>query len=413
MKAKIFCISDNVLLGKQQSEMIAVLSKELFLAGFFIESAQILPTQESIIKKNATILPEEKIAMFFLVSSEGVAKRNLSQMLANIADDVIVENAFAKQAVLHHLQARELTVTEEYHQEFMFPSKARAIINGMGLSQGYVLQYGQSFVFVLPNKSLELQFLIKSAVLPYWKENLLSQNKTLTLKTFGVSVSDLSLLLQEDIKNKNRVSVSFFEKSPMVDVVLKAKEENEFLESTAQSIFSKISKFVYAEEDISLQEACFNLLKQSKQTIAIAESITCGQVASSLIKSNLGASSVVMEGIVAYTNQAKIDLLGVSESSLQEFTAVSSEVAYEMAAGFLERSGSDLVVATTGYANHENPALHGLCYIAIGNKNAIHIFKNKFSGTREENIDSATACALFFLIKKLRKNDFHFEKSIV
>lgn len=412
MKAKIICISDNVLLGKKTGA-IAALSKQLFLAGFFLEGTVVLPAKERIISKQLELCLADNTAIFVLAASEGQGKPMLGNAIAALNNDKIVKNDFAFQAVMRYFGNRGLVATQESEKEYFFPSISRAIVNGSGLSQGYVTDIKQTPVFVLPFAKQEVLQVVKDAVLPFLAETIGYQTQVVTLKTFGISAQDLASILKEEIKNKQRVSVSFFQNGPLVDIVLKAKKDNQFIEMVTQAVFQKTQKFIYAEQDISLQEACFNLLCQTKQTLSIAESITCGEVASSLIKNNQGASKIVLEAVVAYTDTSKIDTLGVSAESLFEHTAVSSQVAYEMAAGMLAKTGSDLVVATTGYANHENHELDGVCYVAVGNANAIHIFKNKFFGTREENIEAATASALFYLMKKLRKNDFHFEKTVV
>ena len=81
-------------------------------------------------------------------------------------------------------------------------------------------------------------------------------------------------------------------------------------------------------------------------------------------------------------------------------------VAYEMTAKMFSLTNSDIVVTATG----DNI---GNCYIAVGDKNEIHVYKNKFVGTYNEIIDYITTASYFYLIKKLKKNDFHFEKSTV
>ena len=80
-----------------------------------------------------------------------------------------------------------------------------------------------------------------------------------------------------------------------------------------------------------------------------------------------------------------------------------------MALGLLKK-GCDIAVATTGYAGEES---NGESYIAIGDKNAIHVYKNIFCMQRENAIDNICKAANFYLIKKLRSNDFYFDKNNV
>lgn len=228
-------------------------------------------------------------------------------------------------------------------------------------------------------------------------------------KCFGVSKSDVKSLLSSLIENSNGVEYEIEGENLLITIKLSAPENNFAFFDWTRLIFEKLSQYIYAETDISLEETVFELLKMRKLTLATAESITGGQIVSSLIKKNLGASSVVVEGLVTYANEAKMNRLGVSQQTLNQQTSVSVQTTYDMAKGLLETSSASIAIATTGYATSvQQSETAGLVYIAIGNRNRIDVYKNKFSGTREEVIETAANAALFYLIKKLRKNDFDF-----
>lgn len=228
-------------------------------------------------------------------------------------------------------------------------------------------------------------------------------------KCFGVSKSDVKSLLSSLIENSNVVEYEIEGENLLTTIKLSAPENNFAFFDWTRLIFEKLSQYIYAETDISLEEAVFELLKMRKLTLATAESITGGQIVSNLIKKNLGASSVVVEGLVTYANEAKMNRLGVSKQTLDQQTSVSVQTTYDMAKGLLETSSASIAIATTGYATSvKQSETAGLVYIAIGNRNRIDVYKNKFSGTREEVIETAANAALFYLIKKLRKNDFDF-----
>ena len=109
-----------------------------------------------------------------------------------------------------------------------------------------------------------------------------------------------------------------------------------------------------------------NLLEQRNITVATAESCSGGLIAHTL--TNISGSSVYFDrGIVSYSNKAKIDLLGIKEDILEEFGAVSEQVAEAMAEGVRIKSNVDIGIATTGIAGPtggtpEKPV--GLVYIA-------------------------------------------------
>jgi len=138
-------------------------------------------------------------------------------------------------------------------------------------------------------------------------------------------------------------------------------------------------------------------------TLATAESCTTGLVAH-LLGLTPGVSAVLLGGVVAYANSAKHDLLGVPESMLKQFGAVSEQVAIAMAQGARSRFGAALSVAVTGVAgpgggSAEKPV--GLIFIATGTDAGTRCERFLFQGNRAENVDSAAYHALRMLREAL------------
>ncbi|MDD4110113.1 MAG: CinA family protein [Clostridia bacterium] len=226
-------------------------------------------------------------------------------------------------------------------------------------------------------------------------------------KCFGISTNEVKTEMAPFLKDNQGVYISIEGEQLLVDIILQADDNNTFFYEVSRTVYEKFSKYIYAESNISLEQTAFELLKLSNLKLAIAESITGGEIVSSFIKDNIGASEVLIEGDVVYSNDAKIRRLGVSEKTLDTFTSVSLETAYDMAKGLLQTSPADVVVVTTGYASSTSPKEDGgLVFIGIGDKKRIEVFKNRFTGTRKEIIETTAKAALFYLVKKLRKNDF-------
>lgn len=104
-----------------------------------------------------------------------------------------------------------------------------------------------------------------------------------------------------------------------------------------------------ATEIRALARSLLELCKSRKLTVATAESCTGGLVAGALTEI-AGSSAVVMVGFVTYSNEAKIDMLGVSRATLEKHGAVSAETAHEMAAGALKNSRAGIALSVTGIA---------------------------------------------------------------
>lgn len=226
-------------------------------------------------------------------------------------------------------------------------------------------------------------------------------------KCFGISQNEVKTEMAPFLRDNQGVYISIEGEHLLVDIILQADDNNTFFYEISRTVYEKFSKYIYAESNISLEQTAFELLKLNNIKLATAESITGGQIISSIIKENSGASEVIIEGDVVYSNDAKMRRLGVSQKTLDAFTSVSLETAYDMAKGLLQTTPADMVVVTTGYASSTSKQDdEGLVFIGIGDRKKIDIFKNKFSGTRKEIIETTAKVALFYLVKKIRKNDF-------
>ena len=140
-------------------------------------------------------------------------------------------------------------------------------------------------------------------------------------------------------------------------------------------------------------------------TIATAESCTGGLLAHTL--TNISGSSEYFEcGVISYSNQSKIELLGVSKQTLEDHGAVSIQIAKEMAIGIRDKSNVDIGLSTTGIAGPTGGTKMkpvGLVYIGIATPTDIEVKRFLFSGNREQNKDNACNAALELLLRHIPK----------
>ncbi len=153
---------------------------------------------------------------------------------------------------------------------------------------------------------------------------------------------------------------------------------------------------------IKLAEKAVQKLKEKNKTLALAESCTGGWV-SKIITDVSGASAVYQGGVCSYSNEVKMNILGVKEETLATFGAVSEQVAVQMAEGVKKALNSNIGVGITGIAgplsdNTAKPV--GLIYVAISNedKTICTELRNNFTeNIRFQNRFSAVETALNLL----------------
>ena len=150
-----------------------------------------------------------------------------------------------------------------------------------------------------------------------------------------------------------------------------------------------------------LQELC--LLHNI--SVAVAESCTSGHI-SSYITSISGSSNYFKGGVIAYQNESKIKILGISEKLIVKNTEVSIEVTRKMAYNLLSYFNVDFSIATSGYAGpsggtSKNPV--GTVFIAIANQSNTIVKRYSFIGDRQRIIKQASKEAILLLLSEIKK----------
>ena len=156
-----------------------------------------------------------------------------------------------------------------------------------------------------------------------------------------------------------------------------------------------------------LEEQVVEVLAKRGWTVTTAESCTGGLIAGTLVNVS-GASEVLNEGYVTYSNEAKHRLLGVQIQTLEQYGAVSDQTAREMAEGAAKAAGADVAFASTGIAGPgggtpEKPV--GTVWIGVATPRKSYAKLFTFSFTRERNIAKAASKAMEMLLEEVRENE--------
>lgn len=222
------------------------------------------------------------------------------------------------------------------------------------------------------------------------------------LITYGIAESLLYEAVREFFTEEG-IYYEFLVKDYGILIRLQSKMSNKNkVEKIVKKIYNKIGEFIFGEDNDRLEKKVVELLKKLNMNISTAESCTGGMLASKLIDVP-GISEVFYEGVVSYSNEAKINRLGVRKEILDKYGAVSEEVAKEMVMGLT----TDVALSTTGIAgpdggSEEKPV--GLVYIGIRIKDKIYVEKRVFRGDRNKVRERTVSHTLFTLIKILNED---------
>ena len=327
---------------------------------------------------------------------------NLKEIVAEKLETVLAENENAR----IFLDAVSKNDGVEYADAFaLMPIEATVSPNIKGAYQGFIVDASEFTVVSLPEEYAQIKPMCDKYVLPYLENKFGIESKRLILKYFGeIPVLDDVLSQAEVIYEGLKCNIYQKNGDVTVDLLFDDGADDKSRQEVIRYVVGNLKEDIYAEFDTTLGERLFDILKLKNLKISVAESFTGGRVISDIIK-NPGASAFVHEGVVSYSNESKMKRLGVEKTDLEKHGAVSSVVAYQMAAGLLRSGNCDIAVATTGIAGPKSDDTKkpvGLCYIAVGMKNGVHTYKLNLSGSREEITETAKNTALFLAIKKLK-----------
>ena len=222
------------------------------------------------------------------------------------------------------------------------------------------------------------------------------------LITYGIAESLLYEAVREFFTEEG-IYYEFLVKDYGILIRLQSKMSNKNkVEKIVKKIYNKIGEFIFGEDNDRLEKKVVELLKKLNMNISTAESCTGGMLASKLIDVP-GISEVFYEGVVSYSNEAKINRLGVRKEILDKYGAVSEEIAKEMVMGLT----TDVALSTTGIAgpdggSEETPV--GLVYMGIRIKDKIYVEKRVFRGDRNKVRERTVSHTLFTLIKILNED---------
>jgi nicotinamide-nucleotide amidase len=247
-------------------------------------------------------------------------------------------------------------VREGNRKQAMVPKGATAI-DPAGTAPGLVVPADGQVVIVLPGPPRELQEMWPRALAAPAAQEVLRRAKpyrTMSIRMFGIPESELAKSLREiadeEVPLDELEITTCLRGAELVTDVRHREGSKGTAEALRIGLEERLGRFTYTETGESIEEVVFRLL--GDRTIAAAESCTGGLLAGRLTV-RPGSSRWFAGGVVAYSNEAKTELLGVDPALIERHGAVSAEVAEAMADGALDRFEADLSCSVTGVAGPE------------------------------------------------------------
>lgn len=288
---------------------------------------------------------------------------------------------------------RQRTMPEINLKQAMFPETAEVLSNPLGTAPGMYLRRDDKLLILMPGPPREMKPMFENQVKPRLERDYAGQLQKIvhrTIKVLGPGESQIDEMLEELMKDTRGCSIALLAADGEVHIKITAEGADEadskrILDELTEAIRQKIGQHIFGYDDDTLEQQVGKMLAEGGKKMAAAESCTAGMLGS-MITGVSGSSEYFWGGVVSYSNECKMKILGVKESTLARYGAVSPQTAAEMAQGMLKLSGADYALAITGIAGPtggtaEKPV--GLVYVGLADSQTCTTRELKFVGPRE------------------------------
>jgi nicotinamide-nucleotide amidase len=383
--AVLITIGDEILSGNTVDTNSNFIATELKNIG--IKVSQIITISDEIeIIKNTLKSAFEMGDLVITTGGLGPTRDDKTKKaLAEFFDDEIAldEPTFEHLKVYMERRGR-IEILERNREQAFVPTKSLVFQNHFGTAPCMMMEKDGKLSFSLPGVPYEVKPLIKDQIIPYLKETFnLNYISTRIVSVVGIPESILADQIENwELALPENLALSYLPVGTRVKLRLTATgiDENLLqiqLENEIQKLFPIIGENIIATSEDKIEKILGEILSEKELTISTAESCTGGEL-SILLTSNPGSSKYFIGGMVAYATEMKINILHVSESTVERFTVVSEEVSREMAEGCQSLFKTDISLSTTGVAGPgkgEDGKDVGTVYYTIRVKNQSESFK--------------------------------------
>lgn len=411
MFASIITIGDEILIGQTVDTNSAWLGRELSQIGVELRQVHsISDSPEEIVR----VLDESLLISELVIITGGLGPTN-DDLTKNTLVDYFGTTLVLDQQILDKIEeyftTRNLTLLDVHRHQALQPENSEKLINNHGSASGMWFEKEDKVIISLPGVPTEMKGIMAEFGLAKIKDHFHLPNRFhRTILTWGRGESFIAEKISkwEESSKKDGLSIAYLPSQGMVKIRISLQGDNgdvkDLVNKKAEELYFLIPNYIYGEDEEKLEEKVGELLRRKKLTIATAESCTGGYLAH-MLTSVAGSSDYFKGSIISYTNEIKEQILDISADLLKEKGAVNEEVVRQMARNVRKKFGSDLAIATTGYAGPEGgdevfPV--GSIWIAIASENGVNTKLLRFGNKRSHNIKVSSIVCLGRLLKEIQ-----------
>lgn len=411
MQAEVITIGDELLIGQTIDTNSAWMGEQLNAIGMHVHQISSISDHDGHIQSSLDDALERS-DLILITGGLGPTKDDVTKFtLCEYFDTKLVKNQEVLDGIEAYFSGRGIPIMEANRLQAMLPEACTVLINTLGTASGMWFERNGKVVVSMPGVPYEMKGLMTREVLPRAQKHF---NTPFiyhrTLLTFGRGESRIAEQIAdlEEQMHAQGIKLAFLPAAGRVKLRLSSSGEREAqvkekVDVLFERLRERLSDIVFGEGKTEMEEALAAVLKERKKTIACAESCTGGRIAA-LLSKHPGSSSFFLGGVVAYSNDLKMNILGVENSSLAAHGAVSKATVTEMLLGALKLSNADYAMATSGIAGPDGGSEQkpvGTVWVAYGSREKHFAVQLQFGSNRERIVSVATLSAINLLRKAI------------
>lgn len=407
-RIELLTLGDELLLGIRDNSLLMYLGAELERHGLVLERNTVVRDKtEEILESFKSSWERSDI----VITTGGLGAMRINNTREAVASALGIGLEFdptVEAAIQLDFDSIGRNMGKRYIRQCYKLEGSELLTNNFGTAPGIWLEKDGKIVVMLPAMPSELKPMFKNEVIPRLQDkNLLKPgNAYYQLRTIGISEEKIEELLAPIYDKNPGIGINFCLSEGIIEVRLSSDAVGyswQQLKKIGQEARELLGDDCFAYGHDTLHQQIFDQLRAMEKKLAVAESCTGGKLADAF--TNIpGASKVFAGGVICYNNEAKIHMLGVPESIIDQHGAVSAEAAVAMATAVAEKFSSNYGLSVTGFAGPgggtaDNPL--GTIYIGYHSPSGVWAHKVMYPGQREAVKVKAVNAAFDWMRRKL------------
>ncbi len=411
VKVEIINIGDEIVSGAIPNTNGFTLAQDLTGAGYDVVAITTVGDNKALIKTSLIMALQRAD---FLVITGGLGPTiddKTNEAVADALNLPLISNVRVLEYMKTYLKDKGLTLRPEHKKMVLIPKGAEPI--GLRFHAcGFKLTYANKCLYFLPGISQQMVKILRHQVMPELAQSFpeVEPKITTTLLTFGLDEIQIELKTKDVLEMSPEVKLSSLPHFPEIHLLLSSRDVHT-LNTVKERVKERLGSYLFGEDGETLPFVVGKLLKSRRLKLAVAESITGGLI-SDLITNVPGSSEYFEQGVVVYSNKAKVEILKIPENVIDTEGAVSETIAKYMAEGIKRIAKTDLGIAVTGYAGPTAgpEAKVGTVYIALAASQGTKVKRYLFKDSRQ-NIKILTAANALDWIRRYCLDDTFFHRN--